>query len=119
MQEVLRFRDERDWAQFHTPRQLAAALAIEAAELQEILLWKTDEQAAELMRDDAGAEGVRHEVADILIYALLMAASGGFDPVSAIREKLALNAEKYPVSESKGRATKYTELPSADRSKPE
>ena len=113
--EILQFRDERDWAQFHTPRQLAAAIAIEAAELQELLLWRTDEEARELIGDGPGAARARHEIADILIYVLLMAATAGIDPAAAVREKLTHNAEKYPVSESKGRATKYTDLPSAGR----
>ena len=109
--DVVRFRDQRDWAQFHTPRQLAAALAIEAAELQEVLLWKTDEEVRGLVTDEAGAARTRHELADILIYALLFAEATGIDIAAAVREKLVHNAEKYPVTDSKGRATKYTELP--------
>ena len=66
--DILQFRDERDWSQFHTPRHLAAALAIEAAELQEILLWKSDEEAQTLLGEGPGAKRVRHEIADILIY---------------------------------------------------
>lgn len=109
--EILQFRDDRDWAQFHTLRQLAAAIAIEAAELQEVLLWKNDEQATEMLEDERGAKRIRHELADLLIYTLLMAASVGVDPADAIREKLSHNGINYPVNDSKGRSTKYTELP--------
>jgi len=108
--EVLRFRDERDWAQFHTPRQLAAALAIEAAELQEILLWKSDAEVRDLLSTPAGVERLAHEIADVLIFALLMADACRVDPTAAIREKLLDNATKYPINKSKGRATKYTDL---------
>ena len=114
--EVLRFRDERAWAQFHTLRQLAAAIAIEAAELQEVLLWKTDQQASDMIKDGVGATRLRHEIADILIYAMLLAATAGIDPAEAVRGKLVHNAEKYPVPESKGRSAKYTDLPSASSS---
>ena len=107
---ILQFRDERDWGQFHTPRRLAAALAIEAAEIQEVLLWKTDEEIGELVSTERGAERLRHEIADVLIYALLMAHAVGVDPAAAVQEKLANNAAKYPVSRSKGRSTKYTDL---------
>lgn len=108
--EILRFRDERDWAQFHTPRQLAAAIAIEAAELQEVLLWKSDAEVSQSVRTGDGAGRLRREIADVLIYALLMADAVGIDPWVAIREKLAENALKYPVDRAKGRATKYTDL---------
>lgn len=111
--EVLQFVDERDWAKFHTPRQLATAIAIEAAELQETLLWKDDAEVRALITSESGSLRVRHEVADILIYVLLMAAASGIDLSAAVREKLAYNADKYPVEESKGRATKYRVLPTA------
>jgi NTP pyrophosphatase (non-canonical NTP hydrolase) len=108
--EILRFRDERDWAQFHTPRNLAAALAIEAAELQEIMLWKTDAQVRELFDDPQRLATLRHELADVLIFALLLCDTTDIEPAAAIREKLELNAEKYPAERARGRATKYTDL---------
>ena len=74
--------------------------------------FKSDEVRA-LIATESGSLHVRHEVADILIYALLMAVACGIDPAAAVREKLARNAGKYPISESKGRSTKYNELPTA------
>ena len=106
--EIVAFRDARDWSQFHTPRNLATALSIEAAELQESMLWKTDAEVADLTRDAASITPLRHEAADVLIYALLFCNRLGIDPAQAIRDKLALNAEKYPVDRAKGRADKYT-----------
>jgi NTP pyrophosphatase (non-canonical NTP hydrolase) len=110
LSEILEFREARDWAQFHTPRNLAAALSIEAAELQETMLWKTDAQVRSLLDDPDRSRAVQHELADILVYALLLCHSAGVDPASAIREKLTINAAKYPVDLARGNATKYTHL---------
>jgi|GEM_PF-1619682 len=73
MAAVARFRDDRDWSQFHTPKNLAAAIAIEAAELQERFLWKTDQEITETLADPAGRAGVVEELADVFMFALLMA----------------------------------------------
>ncbi len=108
--EITAFRDERDWAQFHTPRNLAAALGIEAAELQQEMLWKTDAQVTELLGTGDGHGRVSDEIADVLIYALLFCEAAGVDPAAAIRIKLEKNAEKYPVHLAKGLAKKYDEL---------
>jgi NTP pyrophosphatase (non-canonical NTP hydrolase) len=109
--QILAFRDERDWAQFHTPKHLANALGIEVAELQELMLWKNDQEVADLIASKTGHGKLSDEIADILIYSLLFCESAGIDPEVAIRIKLKKNAEKYPVEESKGNATKYTDLP--------
>ncbi|MDT8342111.1 MAG: MazG-like family protein [Longimicrobiales bacterium] len=108
--EVLAFRDERDWAQFHTPRNLAAALAIEAAELQEEFLWKEDAEIAEYLASKPGHRAVSDEIADVVIYALLFAHASGIDLGAAVRKKLEKNREKYPVERARGSARKYTEL---------
>lgn len=110
VREILQFRDARDWQQFHTPRNLAAALSIEAAELQELMLWKSDVEVEQLQRDPAKRDALRHELADVLIYALLLAHTLGEEPARVIREKLAHNTAKYPVEKSRGNASKYTEL---------
>lgn len=110
MASVLRFRDSRDWKQFHTPRQLAAAIAIEAAELQETMLWKTDAEVANALLKPEMREQIAHEVADVLIYALLMADAVGVDAAESIRAKIALNGVKYPVDKARGNPTKYTDL---------
>lgn len=99
---LLKFRDERDWAQFHNAKDLALALNIEAAELLEVFLWKTPEQA--------NIESVKEELADVLTFALLLSEKYGLDVKQIVLEKLEKNALKYPVDKSKGSAKKYTEL---------
>jgi NTP pyrophosphatase (non-canonical NTP hydrolase) len=107
---VLAFRDMRDWRQFHSPRNLAAALAIEAAELQETLLWKSDEQVASALKNEDQHQKVSDEIADVLIFALLFADAAGVDAASSIRNKLLKNEIKYPVERARGSALKYTEF---------
>ncbi len=99
---LLEFRDERDWAQFHNPKDLALALNIEAGELLESFLWKTSEQA------DIGK--IREELADVFAFAFLLAEECGLDVKQIVLEKIAKNALKYPIEKSKGVAKKYTEL---------
>jgi NTP pyrophosphatase (non-canonical NTP hydrolase) len=100
--EALAFRDARDWAQFHNAKDLAAGLSIEASELLECFLWK-DAKSADPAK-------IREELADVLVYALLLAHEANVDLPSAIREKLTKNALKYPVEKAKGRADKYDQL---------
>jgi len=109
-EEVVRFRDERDWKQFHTPRQLAAALTIEAGELQETMLWKSDGQVDAALSEPTAMAALRSEIGDVLIYALLLCSATNTDPTDAVRAKLATNAVKYPVGKSRGVSTKYTGL---------
>ncbi len=99
---LLKFRDERDWAQFHNPKDLALALNIEAGELLEAFLWKSAEQA--------DIEQVKEELADVLAFALLLAERYDFDVKQIVLDKIAKNALKYPVEKSKGIAKKYSEL---------
>jgi len=99
---LLEFRDERDWAQFHNPKDLALALNIEAGELLESFLWKSSEQA------DMGK--VKEELADVFAFAFLLAEQCGFDVKQIVLEKIEKNALKYPVAKAKGTAKKYTEL---------
>lgn len=99
---LLKFRDERDWAQFHNAKDLALALNIEAAELLEVFLWKTSEQA--------DVNCVKEELADVITFALLLADKYGLDVQQIVLEKMEKNARKYPVEKSKGIAKKYTEL---------
>lgn len=102
IQQWIVFRDERDWAQFHNPKDLALGLSIEAAELNELFLWKQPEEA--------NVEKVREELADVFGFAFLMAHHYGFDIREIVEEKLAKNAAKYPVEKAKGSNKKYTEL---------
>jgi dCTP diphosphatase len=107
---VRRFRDDRDWAQFHTPKNLAAATAIEAAELQERFLWKTDAQVDQELVDAAKRALVADELADVVMFAMLLADRLGIDLAEAVTAKLAANEVKYPVKLARGNARKYTEL---------
>jgi len=110
IEEILKFRDERDWARFHTPKNLSAAIAIESAELQERFLWKTDTEVAADLRKASEKKKIVQEVADILIYTLLFARHLNADIDGAVRAKIRSNRKRYPIARSKGVATKYTEL---------
>jgi len=102
IRQIIEFRDKRNWAQFHNPKDLALGLSIEAAELNELFLWKKPEEA-----DPAR---VREELADILIFALMLLERYGLDLEKIVQEKLAANAEKYPVDKARNSAAKYTDL---------
>ncbi|UJP04573.1 MAG: nucleotide pyrophosphohydrolase [Nitrosomonas sp.] len=99
---LCKFRDERDWAQFHNAKDLALALNIEAAELLEVFLWKTSEQA--------NLDDIKEELADVFAFAFLLAEKYDLDVRQIVLDKLEKNAMKYPVEKSKGNATKYTDL---------
>ena len=102
------FVEERNWAQFHAPKNLAMGVAIEAAEIMEHFLWCTGEESYALPREKRAE--VAHEIGDVLIYLLGLGRALDIDIVAAAREKLALNREKYPVEKAKGRAVKYVDL---------
>jgi NTP pyrophosphatase (non-canonical NTP hydrolase) len=97
------FRDERDWAQFHDSKNLALALSIEAAELNELFLWKKDAES-----EAVDKQRLREELADVFAYALMLAGRHGLDVSQIVKDKIALNAEKYPVDQAKGSSAKYT-----------
>ena len=101
-QLLVQVRDERDWKQFHNPKDLAVALSIEAGELLEAFLWKSAEEAK--------IEKVKEELADVLAYAILLGNHYNLDLEQVVREKVIRNEEKYPVEKAKGSATKYSEL---------
>lgn len=107
---ILEFRDERDWQQFHKPNHLAAGISIEAAELLEHFLWKNPEQVSALKLDAAKRSAIGEEIADVLIYGLLLAHEMELDPAAIIRDKLVKNAAKYPVQKARSSARKYNEL---------
>ena len=107
---VLDFARERDWEQFHSPKNLSMALAAEAAELMEHFLWATGEGSAEIASNPAKRQKIEEELADIVIYALEFANVTGLDVASVIESKMNANARKYPVEKAKGRSDKYTEL---------
>jgi len=107
---VLAFAREREWEQFHAPKNLSMALAAEAAELMEHFLWATSEASREVVKDSAKRAKIAEELADIVIYSLEFANVSGLDVAAAIEAKMAANAKKYPVEKARGRADKYTEL---------
>lgn len=107
-EEIRAFIDARDWAQFHNPKELAAAIAIEAAELQEQFLWK-DYDASEAHARDR-LEPIADEIADVAVYLFELADNLGLDLIAEMRRKMAKNAAKYPVEKAKGSNAKYTEL---------
>jgi dCTP diphosphatase len=107
---ILAFARERDWEQFHAPKNLSMALAAEAAELMEHFLWATPEQSQAIVRDPVKRRRIEEEIADVAIYALEFANVTGIDLAAAMEAKMAANALKYPVEKARGRAEKYDEL---------
>jgi dCTP diphosphatase len=103
-----RFAAAREWEQFHTPKNLAMALSVEAAELLELFQWLTPEQSKRL--DARHKRAAADEIADVLLYLTRLADVLGIDPVAAARRKIRVNARKYPVKRAKGNARKYSEL---------
>jgi NTP pyrophosphatase (non-canonical NTP hydrolase) len=102
IRQIVEFRDKRNWAQFHNPKDLALGLSIEAAELNELFLWKKPEEADPVR--------VREELADVLIFVLMLLEKYGLNLEEIVREKLAANEEKYPADKARNRAAKYTDL---------
>ncbi|MDB1144960.1 MAG: nucleotide pyrophosphohydrolase [Alcaligenaceae bacterium] len=105
---INKFSEDRDWDQFHSPKNLSMALAVEASELLEIFQWMTEEDSYDL--DELKKQEVKEEVADIAIYLLRVCIKLDIDLEEAIREKMKKNEQKYPVAKAKGSAKKYTEL---------
>ena len=112
MQELIKkiraFASERDWDQFHSPKNLAMALSVEVAEVVEHLQWLTQEQSNRLDGDQL--DKLRAEIGDVMIYLARLADRLGIDPLQAAHEKMRVNEKKYPVTKAKGRAVKYTDL---------
>ncbi len=102
---LVQFRDERDWGQFHDSKNLALTLSIEAAELNELFLWKKDSESEQIDR-----ERLKEELADVFAYALMLAEKNGLSVSEIVKEKIIKNAQKYPVEESKGTSTKYKKI---------
>lgn len=109
-QQIIKFRDDRDWEQFHGLKDLSIGLSIEAAELMELFLWKTPTEIEEFIAETENKTKVEDELADILIFGLLVAHKLNCDIKKIVSTKLQKNAKKYPVDKSKGLACKYNEL---------
>jgi NTP pyrophosphatase (non-canonical NTP hydrolase) len=104
-QELIKFRDQRDWKQFHDTKNLATALSIEAAELNELFLWKNSNES-----ENIDPSRLKEELADILSYAFLIAERHQFDIPQIMLDKIKKNGIKYPVQKTKGKSTKYNQL---------
>jgi NTP pyrophosphatase (non-canonical NTP hydrolase) len=102
IQALLKFRNERDWEQFHNPKDLALAINVEAGELLELFLWKS--------ASEANVEKIREELADVFAFAFMLSEKYNFDVKEIVLEKIRRNAEKYPIEKAKGSAKKYNEL---------
>ena len=108
IERIRKFRDDRDWKQFHDPKNLAVSISIEAAELLELFQWKTGDEASRFATENK--ERVSEEIADVAIYLVELADITGIDLAKAIEAKLEKNAKKYPVDKARGVSTKYTDL---------
>jgi NTP pyrophosphatase (non-canonical NTP hydrolase) len=107
---IRQFRDERNWQQFHSLKNLITSLNLEAAELLELTQWKGDAEVERLPEDASAREALADECADVLLYLLLIADKAGIDLAAAAREKLHKNAVKYPIEKSYGNSAKYDRL---------
>jgi len=105
LDQLISFRNDRDWEQFHDSKNLALALLLEAAELNELFLWKKDSES-----EDVNKDKLKEELADVLAYAFLLAEKHNLDIFEIVQEKIKRNGEKYPVDKAKGTAKKYNEL---------
>ena len=106
--KIIAFRDARDWSQFHNPRTLATSISIESAELLELFQWAKDSELQALVSRKKAE--ISQELADIMIYIIMMAHDLDIDLERAILDKMERNEEKYPVDKSRGKSSKYTEL---------
>ena len=105
IKQIIKFRDDRDWKQFHNPKDLAISISLEAAELLEVFQWSGVDVA-----DGGKKEKIKEELADVVNYCVLMADACGLDIDEIVQEKIKINEEKYPVEKSKGNSKKYYKL---------
>ena len=103
--QILKFRDDRDWKQFHNPKDLAISISLEAAELLEVFQWSGSDTLCEQKKDK-----IKEELADVINYCVLMADVCALDMDEIVQEKIKINNEKYPVKKAKGKSDKYSEL---------
>jgi len=107
VRSLRRFVKERDWEQFHSPKNLSMSLSVEVAEIVESFQWLTQEQSKNLDLDKKQA--LAEEIGDVMIYLTMLADKFGIDPIEAAKEKMKINIVKYPVDKVKGKSSKYTE----------
>lgn len=107
---IKQFGIDRDWDQFHTPKNLLIALVAEMGELSEVVLWKSDKDLENYLASSEGKEKISEEIADVAIYLIRMAQKLNIDLLEVIKDKMMSNKEKYPIDKSKGNSKKYTEF---------
>jgi dCTP diphosphatase len=106
--KIKKFRDERDWMQFHDPKNMAVSVVLEASELLEHFQWKTKEEVKKYIKTNK--DEIRDEIADVAMYLFELADNLGIDLIKAMEQKLDKNSKKYPIAKAKGSAKKYTDL---------
>jgi dCTP diphosphatase len=106
-EQIRRFAQERDWEQFHNPKNLSMALSVEVAEIVEIFQWMTGQESEQL--DEETLIRLEQEIGDVMIYLTNLAGRLGFDPIGAAKKKLGISAQKYPADVVRGKSRKYTE----------
>lgn len=107
-QRIVQLRNERDWQKFHTPKDMAISLSLEASEVLELFQWKSHEEVEQYLKENK--DKLSDELADVLAYLLMIAHDQDIDLTDAFEKKMQKNETKYPIAKSKGRHTKYTEL---------
>ena len=110
MNLAIKFRDDRNWKQFHDPKNLSMGLTIEAAELQELFLWMNPQEVNDFVTSDEGKAKIGAELADVMVFLLYLSHECNIDLVEAVRKKIQENSLKYPVEKSFNNHKKYTEL---------
>ncbi|MEE3258825.1 MAG: nucleotide pyrophosphohydrolase [Candidatus Latescibacterota bacterium] len=108
--QIRHFVEERDWEQFHTPKDLAIGLSVEAAELLEHFRFQSEAEVEKKLADEASLKDIGHELADVLYFVLLMCDRFGLDAAATLEEKLAISAARYPIAQARGKNLKYTQL---------
>lgn len=110
LKKIQKFRDERDWMQFHNPKDMAVAITIEASEILEHFLWKNNDEISKYLSNKKNEEEVADEIADTLSFIFELADNLGIDIEEAMENKSRKNSKKYPIKKARGNATKYTKL---------
>ena len=108
--QIRHFVEERDWEQFHTPKDLAIGLSVEAAELLEHFRFQSEAEVEKKLADEVSLKDIGHELADVLYFVLLMCDRFGLDAAATLEEKLAISAARYPIAQARGKNLKYTQL---------
>jgi dCTP diphosphatase len=110
MNRIRQFRDERDWDQFHSVKNLSAALTVEAAEVLELTQWHTSDKSIDIQHDSILRGKFESEIADVFIYLLLLCDKMKINPIKSAHKKIISNEQRYPISKAKGVSTKYSDL---------